>query len=214
MTLIHKIGDNSDLLSTIDGTQNRIIEPDRIDRLSGEITQYNWELRRVIESSKTLRDLELNLREKFPSTQEYYIEGVRCATCIWWADTHIRRAVESILCHNWETDHTFATNMGEHVIDPIGWASKVVAPSDWYGLNWKISALRPSSEDFNPTLHTDLMNIRIACEWKWAAVERSDLETAYMPTFAIHGGYELVQQFSQKLQEWDISTAKHVLLNS
>ena len=106
--------------------------------------------------------------------------------------------------------------MWNTVIDPIGWSSKVMVPSEGYGVIWKIVELRPQEGNakFDQELYDDVMNSSVDFEAKWLVIENWEWETAVMPVLKIKWANDVIESLSIEMEEWDISTAKHVLINS
>ncbi len=201
-------------IESIDKQANQIIF--KIDSL------LRWKVR-ILDNTILIHDLEKLLQENF-STEAAYVDDnwfIRFANCFAWADTQIHREASKIDLPDWETRMPTKTNMWGGIIDPIGWASKWLAPSwgynnwspKWYGLLWKILQLRPMAKEFNQEIYEEIMNTRVLFEDMWISFESSEEEVAIMPTIKIHWGEDLISQFSEGRETTDIQTAKHYWIN-
>lgn len=186
----------------------------QLSELPNDYVNYYEILVKIVCESQSLWILEMKLVEEFWTDLKYTENWIRLANCIAWPNTIIRRDINNILVHNWETETPTYTNFWRHVVDPFGWSSKWIAPSSWYWLLWKEESLRPLNETFNKALHEKIM--REVCRWvfKWVAIEKWPEEIALMPTFAIEWNFHFIQQFSHwQLLPTDVQTAKHYWIN-
>lgn len=136
---------------------------------------------------------------------------VRVALALGMPGTAIIRE-ESTIILPWDTD-TPRNNTG-NIVDPLGWASRVMAPGENYGLWGKISDARPG----NPLYDTMMKTLAGTSNCVGYAIEFTRKnewipEVAIMPTYRIEGGRELIMPYSQTVPAWSISTAKHILIN-
>lgn len=202
------------LVSTIDEVKNFHLAEEKIWNFSPEIQEYLYLISKIANEVRWLGELERKLKQEFWAGKILEVGGFRLANAIAVPWTLIRREVGKIILPNGETLMPTETNMGNKVIDPIGWASKTTAPSDGYWLLGKVAELRPNSPEFNEELYEQVMNRLVKLDPKWIAFEVWKEETALMPLYAIGWVDDIIGRFSDEKRNSDIPTAKYHGINS
>lgn len=202
------------LVSTIDWVENIWLPENEIDSLVPNIrSEVDKLVNLVLVDGLSLLKLEQVLRENYGEWVLKYINDVRFANCFAWKNTQLHRDAKTIIIPKWSVKRISEANMWNSVIDPIWFSSKVPAPTEWYGLLWKIPEFRPMDNKFNMRLFNELMSTWVELKFKWVAYEVWVNDAAIMPTFEINGWEDIISTFSEWIRDSDIPTAKYYWIN-
>jgi hypothetical protein len=215
-------------VNTIKNTENYVLAEEIWKEFPEGLKKLLQNFRSLTEKTMTVQEIEKNLQENFWSWKIImFWDQERLASCIWLKDTQLHRSEEKIILPwtKFEENPWCQHNISWTVVDPIGWASRTMAPNE-YWLFWKIPEFRwlKWNESFNKELHKELMNCKVtisdilwyACEISLNEDNWTIQEIAIMPTVSIEWkeAREILEQFNEELKPGDIPTSKHYILNN